>query len=158
MSTSSSSARVARLAWLLPGILFLLTAHQVKTSMDLSTTRTNGEVVWADVARYERSDRKDVTHVELDLMVHMPDGTVFERDNLALPYSIGHRVEADSLQVYVLPGAAQEVVIANISRTQVLIAASNAVMAFIATLMAFWGVFAWNRWLARQEGLTEQPV
>lgn len=158
MSTSSSSVRVARLAWLLPGILFLLTTHQVKTSIDLSTTRSNGEMVWADVARYERSDRKDVTMVELDLMVHMPDGSIFERDNLALPYSIGHRVESDSLQVYVLPGAAQEVVIADIARTQVLIAASNAVMAFIATLMAFWGVFAWNRWLARQTGANGQPV
>lgn len=146
---TSASKRVARVAWLVPVILVLLTGHQVKTSLDLSETRETGTTVWADVTRYERSDRKDVTMVELDLVATLPDGSVFERTRLNLPYSIGHRVEKDSLLVIVRPGAAQEVVIDEIARTQISIARSNAVMAFMAALMAFWGVFAWNRWLKR---------
>ncbi len=143
------SARIARIAWILPVLLLLLSIHQVKTSIDLSETRTTGTTVWADVTRYDRSDRKDVTMVELDLTATLPDGSVFERNRLSLPYSIGHRVEKDSLLVIVQPGAAQEVVIDEIVRTQISIARSNAVMAFMAALMAFWGVFAWNRWLKR---------
>jgi low temperature requirement protein LtrA len=133
-------------------LLLLLAGHQVKTSLDLSATRATGTKVWADVTRYDRSDRKDVTMVELDLVATLPDGTVFERTRLNLPYTIGHRVEKDSLLVIVQPGAAQEVVIDEIARTQISIARSNAVMAFIAALMAFWGVFAWNRWLNRTTG------
>ena len=106
----------------------------------------------AEVTRYERSDRKDVTHVELDLLVRMQDGTTLERTRMALPYSIGHRVEAESLNVTVLPGTGQEVVITQIGRTQARIAWSNGAMSFIAFLMAFLGVFSWNRWLFRKTG------
>ncbi len=138
---------LARVAIALPVVLFLLSGHQLKTALDLSATRTTGSLVWADVVRYERSDRKDVTQVELDLRAAMPDGSIYERNRLALPYSIGHRVEAESLLVRIDPAASQEVVIDKIVRTQVWIARSNAVMALIAALMASWGVWAWNRWL-----------
>ncbi|MDE2996472.1 MAG: hypothetical protein OXT73_07025 [Bacteroidota bacterium] len=140
---------VARLAWSLPLVLLGLTIHQAVTANNLRTTLDEGEAAVAEVTRYERSDRKDVTHVELDLLVHRADGTMFERNNLALPYSIGHRVEADSLDVTVLRGGGQEVVITEIGRTQISIAWSNAAMSLIAFLMAFAGVFSWNRWLAR---------
>lgn len=140
---------VARLAWSLPLVLLGLTIHQAVTANNLRTTLDEGEAAVAEVTRYERSDRKDVTHVELDLLVHRADGTSFERNNLALPYSIGHRVEADSLNVTVLQGGGQEVVITEIGRTQISIAWSNAAMSLIAFLMAFAGVFSWNRWLAR---------
>lgn len=146
---SASSRLIARIVWVFPVILFLLAGHQLKTSLDLAATRSSGVLVWADVVRYERSDRKDVTMVELDLEAHMPDGSIYERNSLALPYSIGHRVDAESLQVRVDPAASQEVIIDSIARTQVLIARSNAVMALIAALMATWGVWAWNRWLGR---------
>jgi hypothetical protein len=142
--------RVARLAWILPTVLLLLSLHQVVTAINLGKTLDEGEAAVAEVIRYERSDRKDVTHVELDLLVRLGDGSTIERNRLALPYSIGHRVEeADSLEVTVLPGGGQEVVITQIGRTQTRIAWSNGAMSFIAFLMAFVGVFSWNRWLSR---------
>ncbi|MDA0874318.1 MAG: hypothetical protein O3C45_04565 [Bacteroidetes bacterium] len=137
-----NASRVARLAWSVPVLLLVLTLHQAWTAYELQDTLDTGTSAMAEVTRYERSDRKDVTHVELD----MPDGSTFEKTRLALPYSIGHRVEAESLQVTVHPGAAQEVVITQIGHTQVGIAWSNAGMGFIAFLMAFSGVFYWNRW------------
>ena len=145
-----SSHLIARVAWVIPARLLALAIHQVSTAVNLARTLDNGEQAMAEVTRYERSDRKDVTHVELDLRVRLADGTVFERERLALPYSIGHRVEADSLEVTVLPGSGQEVVITQIGRTQVRIAWSNAAMSFIIFLMAFVGVFSWNRWLAKK--------
>jgi hypothetical protein len=145
-----NASRIARLAWALPVLLLALTVHQAFTAYELQDTLDTGVAAMAEVTRYERSDRKDVTHVELDLRVHMPDGSTLEKTHLALPYSIGHRVEAESLAVTVHPGAAQEVVITAIGHTQVGIAWSNAGMSFIAFLMAFAGVFYWNRWQKRQ--------
>lgn len=142
---------VARFAWAVPALLLFLTIHQVVTAVNLGQTLDEGQTAMAEVTRYERSDRKDVTHVELDLLVRLDDGTSFERNRLALPYSIGHRVEAESLEVTVLPGGSQEVVITEIGRTQVSIAWSNGAMSFIAFLMAFVGVFSWNRWQNRRE-------
>ena len=113
-----SSRSVARFAWALPALLLFLTIHQVVTAVNLGRTLDEGQTAMAEVTRYERSDRKDVTHVELDLLVHMEDGTTLERNRMALPYSIGHRVEAESLQVTVLPGGGQEVVITQIVNGQ----------------------------------------
>ncbi|MGB1049156.1 MAG: hypothetical protein ACPG3U_05660 [Rhodothermales bacterium] len=144
-----SSHLIARIAWVVPALLLALSIHQVSTAVNLARTLDNGEQAIAEVTRYDRSDRKDVTHVELDLRVRLSDGTLFERTRLALPYSIGHRVEADSLAVTVLPGSSQEVVITVIGRTQVSIAWSNAAMSFVIFLMAFAGVFSWDRWLRK---------
>jgi len=141
---------IARAAWILPVLLFGLTVHQGMTARSLNATLTEGEQAVAQVTRYERSDRKDVTHVSLDLTVELADGSIITKENLALPYSIGHRVEADSLDVRVLPGTAQEVVITSIGRTHVSIALSNALFAFVIFVMAFIGVRAWNRHLDRK--------
>ena len=131
-----SSNLVARVAWTVPAVLLLLSVHQIVTAVNLGRTLDEGEQAMAEVTRYERSDRKDVTHVELDLLVRMQDGTTLERTRMALPYSIGHRVEAESLNVTVLPGSGQEVVITQIGRTQARIAWSNGAMSFLAFLMA----------------------
>ena len=145
-----SSQLIARVAWVIPALLLSLAIHQVSTAVNLGRTLDEGEQAMAQVTRYDRSDRKDVTHVELDLLVKLADGSSLVRNRMALPYSIGHRVEAESLAVTVLPGSGQEVVINQIGRTQVRIAWSNAAMSFIAFLMGFAGVFSWNRWLSRK--------
>mgnify|MGYP006919303554 CR=1 FL=1 len=150
-----SAKTVARLAWFVPVLLLALTIHQVFTAFELDKTMDEGILAWAEVTRYDRTDRKDVTQVELDMIVHMPDGSQFVRDNLALPYSIGHRVEADTLSVMVLAGSAQEVVIQEIGETQVKIAWSNAAMSLIGLLMTFVGVFYWNKMMRFQ---TEQDA
>ncbi len=142
---------IARLAWIVPAALLFLTIHQTYTAVGLQKTLNEGVQTWAEVTHYERSDRKDVTYVSLDLRVHMPDGSVFEREGLTLPYSIGHRVQEDSVEVSVLPGSAQEVVFTEIGKTHVSIAWSNSAMSLIALIIALIGVVSWNRYLARKE-------
>ena len=132
-------------AWIITSLVAALSLHQPFTAIQINRTLEEGSLTWAEVPRYERSDRNDVTNVSLDLLVHLSDGSTFERKNLALPYSIGHRVESDTLQVTVLLGSGQEVVISEIGKTQVRIASSNAAMSFIALIMAFVCVLAWNR-------------
>lgn len=142
---------IARIAWIVPISLVALTAYMTKVTVDLNRTATMGQKAVADVVRYDRADRKDVTHAELDLVVHMPDGSTLNREKLSLPYSIAHRVEQDTVHVRVLRGSGQEVVISSIVGTQKRIALSNAAMTFIAMLMSFAGVFAWNRFLRVRE-------
>jgi hypothetical protein len=90
-----------------------------------------------------------VTQAELDLVVTLSDGSTISRERLALPYSVAHRVESDSLRVRVLRGAAQEIVISDIAGTQRRIAWSNAAMSLIMGLIALAGVVSWNRFVLK---------
>lgn len=140
---------MARIAWIVPLVLFFFVGYFAKVTVDLGHTARDGISVVAQVTRYDRSDRKDVTHAELDLNIPLPDGSTLVREKLSLPYSIAHRVEKDTLHVRVLIGSSQEVVISSIVGTQRRIALSNAAMSFIAMLMALVAVFAWNRSLKK---------
>ena len=150
---SRVSRALARAAWVIPAALLALTLQQAKVAYDLAATLSSGEEAQAEVVRYFRSDRKDVTHAEVDLRVVLADGTERRWDRLALPYSIAHRIdEADSVAVRVNLGAGQEVVIAEIGRTQQRIALYNAAMALVVFVLTLWGVWAWNRWVGRPAG------
>lgn len=144
------SRAVARIAWIVPIAVFALTVQQVKVAKDLNHTLEQGEETQARVLRYFRSDRKDVTHAEVDLQVALADGSVKTWEHVALPYSIAHRIdEKDSVAVRVSLGSPQEVVIQEIGKTQLRIAMSNAGMALVIFLISFAGVFAWNRQISR---------
>ena len=140
---------MARIAWIVPLLLLFFSGYFAKVTLDLGRTAKEGISAVAEVTRYERSDRKDVTQAELDLRIPLPDGSTIVREKLSLPYSIAHRVEKDTLHVRVLMGSSQEVIISSIVGTQRRIALSNSAMTFIAMLMAFVAVFAWNRSLKR---------
>ena len=144
----SGARYLARIAWAVPVVLILLTIHQAKVTIDLGTTIREGLPAVAEITRYDRTDRKDVTHAEVDLLVKFEDGTWIQKDRLALPYTIAHRIEdVDSVDVLVLAGTSQEVVIASIAGTQQRIALYNIGMGFIAFVLAAVGVFFWNRML-----------
>ncbi|GIV61324.1 MAG: hypothetical protein KatS3mg044_0190 [Rhodothermaceae bacterium] len=147
---SRTSLLVARLLWLAPAMLLALAIYQARVAHDLRTTLDRGQAASAQVTHYNRVDRKDVTFAEVSLRVRLPDGTVLEKEHLSLPYSLSFMVERDSLEVRVLPGAAQEVVIAEIAATQARIAGMNAAMSFGAFLLFAAGVFWWNRYLRRR--------
>ncbi|GMQ80927.1 MAG: hypothetical protein BMS9Abin05_0356 [Rhodothermia bacterium] len=145
MNTHSPSHLAARIAWIVPLLLLFFSGYFTKVTIDLGRTAKDGISAVAEVTRYDRSDRKDITQAELDLRIPLPDGSTLVREKLSLPYSIAHRVEKDTLHVRVLKGSSQEVIISSIVGTQRRIAASNAIMTFIAMLMAFVAVFIWNR-------------
>lgn len=151
MKVSTPLRIVARALWVIPVLLAGLCWNQADVAGDLRETLQKGEHAVATVTRYHRVDRQDVSLGEVSLRVPLADGRVLVREHLALPYSLSHRVEKDTLGVRVLPGADQEVVISSIAATQSRIAAINAGISGIAGLMCAVGLFFWNRAL-RQAG------
>lgn len=136
--------------WLLPALLVLLTISQVKAALDLQRTLAEGTPAVAEVVDRYQTDRVDVTYAQIQLRITMPEGEVVER-TLPLPISLLPLVEGkDTVDVRVMEGAAQEVVIADIARPQWRMAAINAGVSLLGLVMLTIGVFAWNRYLARK--------
>ncbi|MFQ5570610.1 MAG: DUF3592 domain-containing protein [Rhodothermales bacterium] len=147
---STASRFVARLLWVLPGILLFLTVNQAKVAVDIRTTWEKGTPAIAEVFAYENSDRADVTFGYVSLRVPLGDGEVLTKDRLSLPKTLLPRLEGQaSLDVRVRPGTAQEVVIAKLMPAHWLIAASQSGMGLIGALLFGAGVFWWNRYLRR---------
>lgn len=151
--------KVAQAAWFFPTLLFLLSIHQAKVARDLDATLTNGTHAIAEVTDYQKSERADVTYDYVSLRIPMPDGTVMQRDKVSLPHTLVPRLEGqETLEVRVLAGAAQEVVITSIGATQTRIAVLNGVMSFGAFMMVLIGVYAWNRSLRKPEDEAPTPL
>ena len=150
--TSSTARFLARLAWIVPVLLFALGLYEARVAVDLAKTAREGVSAVAEVTRYERVDRQDITQAEVDLRIPMPDGGTLVRERLSLPYSIAHRVDKDTLHVRVLRDSGQEIVISSIVGTQRRIAASNAAMSLIAMVISLALVMAWNRLVRQRQG------
>jgi len=148
---SRTSLVIARLLWAAPTLLFLLGINQLYVARDLRTTLDEGVAATADVIKYTRVDRQDITFAEVNLIVHMPDGTTFERDRMSLPYSLSFRIKDEKkLGVRVKAGSAQEVVITEIAATQSRIAWMNAVISLLGSILLAIAVYSWNRFLKRK--------
>lgn len=150
---------VSRVLWLVPVALVLLAANQLKVGFDLRQTLMEGESAAAAVTAFDRVDRADVTFGYVSLRIPMADGSVLIRDEMPLPYSLLHRIEGrDSLDVLVLRGAAQEVIIELVAAAQWRLALIQSAMAFVAALMAMAGLLAWGRHLRlRGDAATRDP-
>ena len=154
---SKTSRLTARLLWLVPLLLVVLTINQAKVAYDLHWTLASGTPAVAEVLEVHKTNRVDVTFGSVRLRVPVAGQTV-ER-TFPLPISLLPQVEdRETVDVIVLPGAAQEVVVAAIARPQWRMAASNAAMSFIGLVLATLGVFAWNRYLARKGDPADQAV
>ncbi len=144
------SVLVARLLWIIPGLLLFLTINQAMVALDLRETLRDGRLVEAEVVEFSTTDRADITMASVRLRVPMPDGSNSERE-LPLPITFVRMLDgSDSLRVYLASGADQEVVIAEIGRAQWRLAAINGGISFIGLILVSWGVFAWNRFLRKK--------
>jgi hypothetical protein len=143
--------RIARLMWLLPALLIVLTVALVKAGFDQHTTYEQGIPAQGTVSNVVLESRAEVTFGQLDVAVTLDDGTSLQ-ETLPLPLSLLHKVKDQSvLPVRVLPGTSQPILIDEIARAQWRMSLINAVMAGIGAILLIIGVGAWNRYL-RQEG------
>jgi hypothetical protein len=152
---------VARLAWILPVFFLLLTPHQAKVAYELYATLQEGTPAEAEIVSLEQSNRVDVTYDYAHLRVTLDDGRVIEREKMSLPHSIATIIQnqnMETVEVRVRPGANQEIVLAEMGRTQWQIAAMNAAMAFFGAVVFGVGVWWWNRYLRRQGDPSERGV
>ena len=147
---SNRALLVARLLWVFPGLLLLLTVNQILVVGDLRDTLRDGHVVAVEVLAIETVDRADVTMASVRLRVPMPNGSTTERV-LPLPITFVRALEgSDSLRVFVAEGAERDVVIEDIGRAQWRLAAINAGISLTGCMLLAWGLFAWNRYLVRR--------
>ena len=158
--TKSKSLRlVARLAWLAPALLLVLTVYQIQAAYDLRATWIQGQPAMAEVTFYENVQRYDVTYGYVNLEVELPDGQMLTRKHLSLPTTLLPRIEGqEQLAVHVRPGADQEVVIDALMPAQWLATAGQAGMAFLGFLILSIGIFLWNRHLRRTGDPAERTV
>ncbi len=146
----STQIVLARSAWVVPVGLLLLSWNQVDVALDVRQTLRQGVPAVAEVLVYERIDRAEITYGYVDLRVQHADGSQFVRERMSLPQTLMHKLEGlEVLEVRVVPEADQDVVIVIIAETQWRIAAIQAAMAFVASIIALAGVIGWNRLLRR---------
>lgn len=140
---------MARLLWIFPAILLFLTVNQVKVALDLRETLNRGVPATAEVVEIYKTNRVDVTYGYVQLRVPTEDGVLEQR--LSMPISLLHALDGkDSLEVRLLPGEAQEIVVTAIARPQWHMAAINGGISFIGLILLTIGVWAWNRYLRRK--------
>lgn len=153
--------------WILPALLLVLAINQAKVARDIRHTLEQGLPAVAEITNAQKVNRADVTYDYVDLRVMLESGQVLTKEALSLPHSMFPLVENQkTVEVRVLPGAAQEVVIAStggpearlIARPQWRLAAINAAISCIAFFLFAAGIFAWNRYLGRRGDPAEREA
>jgi hypothetical protein len=135
---------------------------------DIRTTFEEGRLARATVTDHKFSRRADVTYDYVSLRVQMPDGSVLDHDRMSLPHTMAADLQdRKELDVRVLPGARQPVVIDRFGRAHWRLAAINALMSALGAVLLAAALFAWNRSLkyrgdpayaSAQEASTVTPV
>ena len=134
--------------WVVPGILIFLCVNQAKVAFDIKHTLENGSEAVADVLEIRVNDRVDIPFGYVSLKVPLDDGADLVQEKMALPYTLLPQVKnAETLDVRVLVGASQQIVISQIASTQWKMAAMQSAMCLVGFLIAGTGVFFWNRML-----------
>lgn len=140
---------VARLLWIFPAILLFLTINQIKVALDVRETLNRGVPRTAEVVEIYKTNRVDVTYGYVQLRVPT-DGGVIER-RLSMSISLLPELAGkDSVEVRLLAGEDQEIVVTAVARTQWRMAAINSAMSFVGLILLTIGVGAWNRYLRRE--------
>ena len=141
---------VARLLWLLPVLLAVVSAALLKAGFAERRTLESGTLVTAQVIDVEIRNRADVTYGHIDLRIPISENEVIER-RLPMPLSLLTPLEGrQEVEVRVLPGSSTDVVIDFIARAQWRMAFIHAAMTALGAILLGIGVFAWNRYLGRE--------
>jgi hypothetical protein len=139
---------LARGLWVIPFALLALGVYQWDVSADLRRTLASGEAVQAEVIEFVKNDRPDIPFGYVSLRLRLADGREIVQEKMALPYTLLPLIEHQpTLDVRVLPDAAQPIVIHTIGKTQARIAAVQAGVCFGVLLHAGLALFFWNRML-----------
>ena len=145
---------IARILWVVPFGLVLLSIDQAKLAYDLRTTWHHGAQTTAEVLEWQSSNRADVTYGYVSLRIPLADGSTLTRQKLSLPNSLLSQLEGVStLAVHVRPGASQEIVIDRIMPTHWHIAAAQVGISLLGAVIFFAGAYWWNGYLRKEAGL-----
>ena len=142
---------ISRLLWGVPALLLFLSINQAIVATDIKHTLEHGADAIANVLEMRVNDRVDIPFGYVSLQVPLKDGTDLVQEKMALPYTLLPQVQhQETLDVRVLKGASQQIVISKIASTQWKMAAMQSAMCLVGFIMAGLGVFFWNRYLNRK--------
>ena len=140
---------VARLLWIIPAILLFLTINQAKVALDLRNTLNRGVPAKAEVVEIYQTNRVDVTYGYVDLRIATEEGVIERR--LSMSVSLLPPLEGrDSLDVRIISGDEESIVIEAIAKPQWQMAAINSGISFLGLVLVTIGVWSWNRYLRRK--------
>ena len=121
---------------------------------DIKYTLENGSDKVANVLELRVNDRVDIPFGYVSLQVPLDDGTELVQEKMALPYTLIPQVQyQETLDVHVLIGASQQIVISQIASTQWKMAALQSSMCLVGFLMSAVGVFSGIGFYVKRETL-----
>jgi hypothetical protein len=143
------TAVLARLMWLAPALLLVIGLWLIQAGIGQKHTLDSGVLLTADVVDINIRNRADVTYGHIDLDVPEPSGDTV-RVRLPLPLSLLMSIEGQPrVDIRLLEGSEQPIVIEAIARAQWKLSLINASMCLLGAMLLAWGVFAWNRYLRK---------
>ncbi|MEM6645092.1 MAG: hypothetical protein AAF730_02460 [Bacteroidota bacterium] len=150
-TVSKTNLLIARLMWLVPAGMLFLTINQIDVATDLRATLEEGTLAVANVDSVVTTARSEISYDYLDLSIPLASGDTMRVEKMTLPHSLFTYVQEEKkLDVRVLPGAAQEVVLVQVADTQWRIAAMNAAICFVFGILAGVGIYFWNKTLSQK--------
>ena len=140
---------VSRYLWIVPVVLTGLMIHQGWVAYSVTQTWNEGIATEAEVVHYEMKAMAAQTHGIMRLRAPLPSGDSIEQ-TLSLPAMLATQVRnAERLEVRVRPGQSQQIVVAEIMRTQRRMALINVVIAALGAIFVSVAIVAWRRYLNR---------
>ncbi|MEM1271744.1 MAG: DUF3592 domain-containing protein [Bacteroidota bacterium] len=141
---------IARLMWLLPVLLLVISASLVRAGLDQKETFEQGEAAVAEVVDFDITQRSEITYSYIDLRVER-EGKATIEERLPLPISLSIPLEErETLAVRVNEGSNQQIMIEEIARAQWKMSLIHSGMSLFGAIMLIIGVGGWNRFLNRQ--------
>lgn len=149
---------VSRLLWIVPVLLVLLMAHQGWVAYEVDKTWENGVATTAKVVNYEMKAMAAQTHGIITLRAPLPNGDSIEQ-TLSVPAMLAAQLRNfNEVPVRVLPEGGQEIVMAEVVRTQRRMALINVFISGIGALLVAIAIRLWQRYLGRETSTVADPA
>jgi hypothetical protein len=140
---------VSRFLWIVPVILFGLMVHQAWVVYSVTQTWNDGKAATAEIVDYEMKEMAAQTHGIMTLRIPLPDGHSIE-ETLSMPAMLATQVRnTEQLEVRVRPGRSQQIVVAELMRTQRRMAMINVIIAGLGAVFVAGAIIAWRRYINR---------
>ncbi len=147
-----SNPVVARLLWVLPLLMFLISGALLRAGLGQKNAVDFGEAIEARIDSLDIRERAEITHGAVYLSYTLPDGTIVERQPVEMQLVFIKQLEGqegETIQIRVDEESGQ-IVQEEHGRAQWILTLSFAAMALVGALGLVWMVAGWNRFLKRE--------
>lgn len=147
----SSQYPIARMLWVLPLLMFVISAALLRAGMVQREVAETGALVQAEILEVYTRERSEITRGHAHLRYTLPGEAAPVERLVEMPLTFLKAMEERAQQeiaLLVLPERDQ-VVLADHARGQWILTLSYAAMALMGALGLVWMVGAWNRYLDR---------